>query len=136
MPDVSKRQGEVWEARKDMDGPVSVLTDIYDRTGVPLGPLPIETAAGQALKYGSDGLILTLSLIHIYMELPRRGLITYTWGNVSGIDREKVISPLLGSSILASYTICFSSSSISVPPSIPYAPQQPSQWQAPWHTAS
>ena len=22
------------------------------------------------------------------MELPRRGLITYTWGNVSGIDRE------------------------------------------------
>ena len=24
------------------------------------------------------------------MELPRRGLVTYTWGNVSGIDREKV----------------------------------------------
>lgn len=22
------------------------------------------------------------------MELPRRGLITYTWGNVSGTDRE------------------------------------------------
>ena len=56
---INGRAGEVWEARKDMDGPVSVLTDIYDRTGVPLGPLPIETAAGQALKYGSDGLILT-----------------------------------------------------------------------------
>lgn len=30
------------------------------------------------------------------MELPRKGLITYTWGNVSGIDREKglfVIKP-------------------------------------------
>ena len=30
------------------------------------------------------------------MELPRRGLITYTWGNVSGIDRESgyfVIKP-------------------------------------------
>ena len=30
------------------------------------------------------------------MELPQRGLITYTWGNVSGIDREKglfVIKP-------------------------------------------
>ena len=30
------------------------------------------------------------------MELPRRGLITYTWGNVSGIDRVKglfVIKP-------------------------------------------
>lgn len=53
------RAGEVWEARKDMDRPVRVLTDIYDRTGVPLGPLPIETAAGQALKFGSDGLILT-----------------------------------------------------------------------------
>uniref|UniRef100_UPI00349E901A class II aldolase/adducin family protein n=1 Tax=Enterocloster citroniae TaxID=358743 RepID=UPI00349E901A len=24
------------------------------------------------------------------MELPRRGLITYTWGNVSGIDRDKL----------------------------------------------
>ncbi|MDO5416524.1 MAG: L-ribulose-5-phosphate 4-epimerase [Lachnospiraceae bacterium] len=30
------------------------------------------------------------------MELPRRGMVTYTWGNVSGIDREKglfVIKP-------------------------------------------
>ena len=25
------------------------------------------------------------------MELPKRGLITYTWGNVSGIDRERQI---------------------------------------------
>ena len=23
------------------------------------------------------------------MELPKRGLVTYTWGNVSGIDREQ-----------------------------------------------
>ena len=23
------------------------------------------------------------------MELPKRNLVTYTWGNVSGIDREK-----------------------------------------------
>ena len=22
------------------------------------------------------------------MELPKRGLITYTWGNVSGVDRD------------------------------------------------
>ena len=30
------------------------------------------------------------------MELPKRGLITYTWGNVSGIDRDQglfVIKP-------------------------------------------
>lgn len=30
------------------------------------------------------------------LELPRRGLVTYTWGNVSGVDREKglmVIKP-------------------------------------------
>ena len=30
------------------------------------------------------------------MELPRRGLVTYTWGNVSGIDRSRglvVIKP-------------------------------------------
>ena len=32
------------------------------------------------------------------MELPRRSLVTYTWGNVSGIDREKglfVIKPVI-----------------------------------------
>ncbi|HIX95853.1 MAG TPA: L-ribulose-5-phosphate 4-epimerase, partial [Candidatus Gemmiger excrementipullorum] len=23
------------------------------------------------------------------LELPRRGLVTYTWGNVSGIDRQR-----------------------------------------------
>ena len=23
------------------------------------------------------------------MELPKRNLVTYTWGNVSGIDRER-----------------------------------------------
>ena len=30
------------------------------------------------------------------MELPKRGLVTFTWGNVSGLDREKgyfVIKP-------------------------------------------
>ena len=30
------------------------------------------------------------------MELPKRGLVTYTWGNVSGIDRDSglfVIKP-------------------------------------------
>lgn len=30
------------------------------------------------------------------MELPQKGLVTYTWGNVSGIDRERglfVIKP-------------------------------------------
>ena len=30
------------------------------------------------------------------LQLPRRGLVCYTWGNVSGIDREKglfVIKP-------------------------------------------
>lgn len=51
--------GEAWKARQELDRPVRILTDIYDRTGVPLGPLPVEIAAGQALKYGSDGLILT-----------------------------------------------------------------------------
>ena len=34
--------------------------------------------------------------IEANLELPRRGLVTYTWGNVSGIDRSKglmVIKP-------------------------------------------
>ena len=39
---------------------------------------------------------LKQSVYEANMELPRRGLVTYTWGNVSGIDREKglvVIKP-------------------------------------------
>ena len=39
---------------------------------------------------------LKLKVYEANMELPRRNLITYTWGNVSGIDREKglfVIKP-------------------------------------------
>ncbi len=39
---------------------------------------------------------LKRSVYEANMELPRKGLITYTWGNVSGIDREKglfVIKP-------------------------------------------
>ena len=40
--------------------------------------------------------ILKRKVYEANMELPKRGLITYTWGNVSGIDREKgllVIKP-------------------------------------------
>lgn len=33
------------------------------------------------------------------MELPRRGLVTYTWGNVSGIDREKGLFVIKPSSV-------------------------------------
>ena len=39
---------------------------------------------------------LKRSVYEANMELPRRGLVTYTWGNVSGIDREQglfVIKP-------------------------------------------
>ena len=39
---------------------------------------------------------LKQSVLEANLELPRKGLITYTWGNVSGIDREKnlvVIKP-------------------------------------------
>lgn len=39
---------------------------------------------------------LKKQVLEANLELPRRGLITYTWGNVSGIDREKgliVIKP-------------------------------------------
>jgi hypothetical protein len=39
---------------------VRLLTDIYDRTGVPLAPLPLAEAARQAVTYGrSDGIVLT-----------------------------------------------------------------------------
>lgn len=39
---------------------------------------------------------LKKSVLEANLELPKKGLITYTWGNVSGIDREKglvVIKP-------------------------------------------
>ena len=39
---------------------VRLLTDVYDRTGVPLAPLPLAEAARQAVTFGrSDGIILT-----------------------------------------------------------------------------
>ena len=31
---------------------------------------------------------LKIKVFEANMELPKRGLVTYTWGNVSGIDRE------------------------------------------------
>ena len=34
---------------------------------------------------------LKKQLYEANMELPKRGLVTYTWGNVSGIDRESGI---------------------------------------------
>jgi len=39
---------------------------------------------------------LKQAVLEANLELPKRGLVTYTWGNVSGIDREKglmVIKP-------------------------------------------
>lgn len=39
---------------------------------------------------------LKKAVLEANLELPKRGLVTYTWGNVSGIDREKgliVIKP-------------------------------------------
>ena len=39
---------------------------------------------------------LKLEVVEANMQLPRYGLVTFTWGNVSGIDREKglfVIKP-------------------------------------------
>ena len=55
--------------------------------------------SGGFCGYGKDKNMLEELKKQVYeanMELPRRGLITYTWGNVSGIDREKglfVIKP-------------------------------------------
>jgi membrane complex biogenesis BtpA family protein len=39
---------------------IRILADVYDRTGVPLAPLPLQEAARQAVTFGrADGLILT-----------------------------------------------------------------------------
>jgi hypothetical protein len=41
-------------------GQIAILADLYDRSGVPLGPLPLAEAATQAAVFGrADGLILT-----------------------------------------------------------------------------
>ncbi len=40
--------------------------------------------------------VLKKEVFEANLELPKKGLVTYTWGNVSGIDREKgliVIKP-------------------------------------------
>ena len=39
------------------------------------------------------------------MELPKRGLVTYTWGNVSGIDREKGLFVIKPSGVVKSPTV-------------------------------
>lgn len=39
---------------------IRIIADVYDRTGVPLAPLPLREAAQQAVTYGrADGLVLT-----------------------------------------------------------------------------
>jgi membrane complex biogenesis BtpA family protein len=39
---------------------IRILADVYDRTGVPLAPLPLQEAARQAVTFGRvDGLVLT-----------------------------------------------------------------------------
>jgi membrane complex biogenesis BtpA family protein len=39
---------------------IRILVDVYDRTGMPLGPVPLREAARQAVTFGrADGLILT-----------------------------------------------------------------------------
>jgi membrane complex biogenesis BtpA family protein len=39
---------------------IRILADVYDRTGTPLGPMPLQEAARQAVTFGrADGLILT-----------------------------------------------------------------------------
>ncbi|MEM4234531.1 MAG: BtpA/SgcQ family protein [Candidatus Methanomethylicaceae archaeon] len=40
-------------------GDIAILADVFDRTGVPLGSVPLEQAAQWALHLGADGLILT-----------------------------------------------------------------------------
>lgn len=45
----------------------------------------------KAVKSKEEAVMLEELKKQVYeanMELPRRGLVTYTWGNVSGIDRE------------------------------------------------
>lgn len=39
---------------------ICILADVYDRTGVPLAPMPLKDAVQQAVTYGrADGLVLT-----------------------------------------------------------------------------
>lgn len=50
---------QVLRERAFLDRPIEVLTDVYDRTGTPLGDISLTTAAQHAAKYESDGIILT-----------------------------------------------------------------------------
>jgi hypothetical protein len=57
-------QGCAWEAIQYRAAiraeEVRILADVYDRTGIPLAPLPIREAVRQATTYGhADGVVLT-----------------------------------------------------------------------------
>lgn len=41
------------------DSNIKLLCDVHDRTGMPLGDVPLSLACGWALQAGADGLILT-----------------------------------------------------------------------------
>jgi L-ribulose-5-phosphate 4-epimerase len=43
---------------------------------------------------------LKQEVLEANLELPKRGLVTYTWGNVSGIDREKGLIVIKPSGVL------------------------------------
>jgi hypothetical protein len=48
---------------------IHILADVYDRTGFPLGGVPIERAERWAVQTGADGLILTGSTYSESLEL-------------------------------------------------------------------
>lgn len=45
--------------RSNLHASTTILADVYDRTGSPLGSIPPEIAAKQCVSIGADGLILT-----------------------------------------------------------------------------
>ncbi len=51
--------GKAVKTRSDLYSNINLLTDIYDRTGDPLGDIPLEKAIQQAVVNGSNGIILT-----------------------------------------------------------------------------
>lgn len=46
-----------------------IMADVYDRTGMPLAPLPIEEAARQAVNRGADSLVITGSSLEESIRL-------------------------------------------------------------------
>ncbi|KLD59694.1 hypothetical protein WP50_16260, partial [Lactiplantibacillus plantarum] len=95
-------QGEVVEGKLNPSSDTPTHTVLYNAFpnigGIVHTHSPWAVASNQILEKRVNKMLEALKqeVYEANMQLPKLGLVTFTWGNVSGIDREKglfVIKP-------------------------------------------